>query len=628
MEKAIPKCPICGKDCKISPQGVIRHTCGDKNCFYAYRQKKSKQTCIAKYGVDNPGKVDATNEKRKKTCIKKYGCTNPSKSAEIKEKKKRTLLEHYGVDHPMKSAELVGRMKKTNLEKYGVEWSAQNPEVISKRKSTNVKRYGHESSLQSEDVREKGKRTNLERYGTENPFASEEIKSRIRERNLKKYGVANPAQRREVQEKMIETTMKRYGVANASCLESSKEKARLSCLEHYGVDHPSRCPEIHSKMMSHRQEKNGGFLSLSEKKLSEMFVRRGVDFKTEYFVDGHHFDFALFKDGNLKCLVDIDGEYNHGLLSDADGKHVQGQKDCERFSKVPDGVNFVVVDSAKVTEENIAEIMETVGMDYEKFIRSIVENLPKDFPYPTYSDKRMRKDWEHLCKYDWNKGQRLGMSIVSNFHKSIWTSRVGNKPSPADAWNDKELLEKCVRNRFIYKSNLSSQNIAHGFNVCKLAPKVSVFNPSFARHILLKYAPGVKTIVDPFSGFSGRMLGACSLGMKYAGYDLNENAVKESNDIIGFLGLDASVERKNLNDLESSADVLFTCPPYGTKELYGNETEFHSCEEWIDECLARFKCGKYIFVVDEPGKHSAFVKEEISNDSHFSAAKERVIVIE
>lgn len=379
--------------------------------------------------------------------------------------------------------------------------------------------------------------------------------------------------------------------------------------------------------MSHRRSDNDGYDSLSEKKLAEMFKQRKIDFESHYHLNDHEFDFALFLNGKLKCLIEVDGEYNHGLLNDVDGKHVRGEKDCERFSKVPDGVNFVVVDSSKVTEDNLAEILKSLELDYEAFISNLIASLPKEFPYPTYTEKRMKKDWEHLCTYTWNSGQRLGMSIINNFHKSIWTSHVGNHPSPVEAWNNPELLERCVRNRFIYKSNLSSQNIAQGFNVCKLAPKVSVFNPSLARHLIGKYTPEAKTVIDPFSGFSGRMLGVCSLGMKYTGYDLNETAVKESKEIIKFLGLGASIEREDILKNSGSADVLFTCPPYGSKEIWSGNEQFKECNEWIDICLERFECDTYMFVVDDPGKYKYKVVEILENRSHISSTKEYVILI-
>lgn len=644
----IPKCPFCGKDCKAQPSLRFSKTCGSKECakksqmatnqarygaaFSLQSQavrEKSVQTCLARYNVTNPAKLQSVVDKRKATSRARYNCDNPAQSEEVKSKRKETFLAHFGTDHPLKNESIKAKRDKTNIARYGFRSPMKNKAVQEKSKQTNLVRYNVPWSQQNEAVHAKSEQTNLARYNVRNQFQREEVKEKSKQTNLALYGVEHASQSPIVRDKIRNTNLARYNCENQFQRDEVKEKARQTLLARYGVEHSSQIPEVHKRQCSHRKDENGGYLSRAEKKLAEMLTNRHIPFQYEYLCNGHHFDFALFKDRQLKCLVEVDGEYNHGLVSDSDGKLVKGDKDEIRFSLVPDGVKFVAIDSLKLTEENISSVLATLDVDYEEWISSIVSSLPADFPYPQYDEKRMRRDYEHLKAYKWKSGQRLGTSIIDHFHRSIWSGHVGNYPSPVEAWADKNLLEKCVRNRFIYKSNLSSQNIARGFNVCKLAPKVSVFNPALAKHLLDVYAPGAKSVIDPFSGFSGRMLGACALGMSYTGYDLSETAVKESNEIIQFLGLNARVEQGNVFELNGDADVLFTCPPYGLKETWGNETKDLTCERWIDECLARFNCKRYIFVADESvGKYRGNVVETLTNQSHFSNAKEYVILME
>lgn len=139
--------------------------------------------------------------------------------------------------------------------------------------------------------------------------------------------------------------------------------------------------------------------------------------------------------------------------------------------------------------------------------------------------------------------------------------------SPVECWKQKDLIEKSVRNRIIYKSNLSSQQIARGFNISNIAKTVSVFNPIFAKHIIQTYASEYDEIFDPFSGFSGRMLGACAYGKTYIGQDINEIHVKESNEIINKFNLNATVIQKDIFESTGTYDCLFTCSPYNLKEI-------------------------------------------------------------
>lgn len=596
----IPKCPFCGKKC-YSHGKKFNATCGDPDCS----RKQREQTNLALYGAKATSQNEVVKEKARQTNLKRYGVEWTSQDKAVRKKQIETCLERYGVACNLSLEENKEKVKATNLLRYGVSNPAQSPEVQEKMKQTNLSRRGCEYTWLSKEVREKAKATVRQRFGVDNVLQSKEVQLRGAQTRLERYGVEYPSQS-----------------------EFFKEKIRKTCLLKYGTEHASQNPAIHKRQMSHKRARAEGFDSLSEKKLAEMFTNRGVPFKLHYVVNGKEWDFALFKDGQLKCLVEVDGEYNHGLLSDSDGKLVHGEKDCERFHLVPDGVNFIAVDSLRITEENVGKILECVGIDYESFIQEILSSLPEEFPYPSYTQERMLKDWKRLRSYSSSPRQRLCQSIVHNFHRSIWSGRVGNKPSPVEAWADKTLLEKCVRNRFIYKSNLSSRNIADGFNVCKLAPKVSVFQPALAKYLLAKYAKDAHSVIDPFSGFSGRMLGACALGMSYTGYDLSPKAVEESNEIVRFLGLNATVQCADLFSNSGSADVLLTCPPYGIKETWGQEIKDLTCEEWIDECLVRFNCKQYIFVTDVLSeKYGKDLCETIRNKSHFSESHEYIYCI-
>lgn len=244
----------------------------------------------------------------------------------------------------------------------------------------------------------------------------------------------------------------------------------------------------------------------------------------------------------------------------------------------------------------------------------------------------MKKDYESLCKYssDSYKPQaRLGDSIVRQFHKSIYDAHVGCNLSLREAWLDDDTLKKVIKNRLIYRNDVDPTKILRGFNISKICPKVSVFNPVLARYLTKKYLSEFSAVFDPFSGFSGRLLGVASTGKSYIGQDLNESAVRESNEIIEFLGLqNCSVLHKDIFDSTGEYECLLTCPPYDKKEVYSVETVFQPCDDWIDECLKRFQCKRYVFVVDKTERYSDNIAEEIGTTSHFSTVREYVILID
>lgn len=415
--------------------------------------------------------------------------------------------------------------------------------------------------------------------------------------------------------------------SDTSRLATALSKMKATNLTRYGHENVMSNPEIRRKSLSKKPKTS------PEKYLCEMFLQRGIPFEYGEIINGKCWDFCVYSNsGELVLIVEIDGEYNHGLKCDPFYANVGGHKDNERFSLVPDGVIYIEVDSLRV-KESIPYIVEMIGIDYSKWISDIfLECSSMDFPYPQYSAKRMTKDWLNLKRLYTDRfysSKMPGNSIITSFHKSIYSSRVGTRRSPIEAWNDPVSLLSCIENRFVYKSNLSAQQIARGFERNKIAPRVTVFQPGLARYLLAKYAPGMKSVVDPFSGFSGRMLGALSLGMDYKGYDIRQETINESNSILSFLDLSAQMQVAdfNANIDDNIYDVLLTCPPYGNKEKWFDDQDCRPTEWYIKECLSKFKAKVYVFVVDDPGEFSGDVKELIGRKSHLSDSDEKVVVI-
>lgn len=529
--------------------------------------------------------------------MEKYGCKNVAQNASVRAKISTVLRKKYNTPDD--------KISFWKLDKTSTEYAEINNAIIKKRTHTILTKYNVENISQVSDIKAKKKEYSILKYGTICPLLNIEVKKKTRETNLFKFGCLVPTKSKIVQEKTKKTNLQKYG-----------------------VEHPSQNNIIFNKGIANRKEKNGGFLSAPEQKFAEMLKNRNFDYKYNYFINTKHFDFAIFDNDTLKILIEIDGEYHHAMLSDPDGVLVRDNNDEARFSLVPDNVKYINIDSKNI-DLGIKELLLIYDIDYEDWILQLINNLPKEFPYPNYTHKRLLLDWKHLCTYDiYNKGQNLCRSIITMYHKSIYASHSGNKPSPIEAWNDKSLLDKCVKNRFIYGNTLSHKEIVHGFNVCKIAPKVSVFSASFAKYLIKTYLSEFDTIFDPFSGFSGRMLGACSLGKKYIGQDINNTVINESTQIKELLNLNAELVCQNVTESTGSYDCLFTCSPYNVKETWSMPIENKSCDDWIDLCLNNFNCKKYLFVVDDTIKYKNNIVYYINNKNHFYKNNEYVILID
>lgn len=493
--------------------------------------------------------------------------------------------------------------------------TTQLESVKEKRKQTCKEKYDSENYMQCKDFKEKTEVTNLREYGVKNAGGSDVAIAKIKATKLANHGDENYNN----MEQTYATKEIKYG----DKYYNNKMKTRQTWQKAYNIDitSPMQIPGVKQKALSYSSK-----MTTPEKKLFEFLKNRKFQFQYGYELNGKSFDFAIFNNGELKLLIEIDGIYYHGLSEDSNGRHVRGENDCERFSKVPENVKYIVCDEDNI-ENCFGEIVKVYDMDYDEWIKSIISDLPKEFPYPKYTKERLAKDWKHLQEWEWNKNSYVGSSIVRHFHESIWEAHVGKNISPVECWNNKELLEKTVKNRMIYSSRLSSQSIVDGFNVSKIAPKVSVFNPMSAKYLIKTYLNEFSEVFDPFSGFSGRMLGCCALGKKYVGQDINTKHVIESNRIIDYLRLNASVKEQDIFIDQGEYECLFTCPPYGLKEIWNEHETNYTCDMWIAQCITRYDCKKYLFVVDSSERYKDYIIGEITNSSHFGNRKEYIVLI-
>lgn len=517
---------------------------------------------------------------------------------------------------------------------FEITWQTKDKKCCSKectqqlRQRTMVDRFGVPFSMQNEELKKKSEETSLKKFGVKHAAQSQEIKDKTKEKFREKYGVDWPVEAEWFQEKSKETCLKKYGVEYTSQIPGRTEKMQQTNLEKYRGIAPICNRDIRMRSNSHR-----GNASKLEIRLHNFLNEYNIQYIEEYVIQGdnftHSFDVFL---PEYNILIDCDGMFYHGYLDDPDGQWILPDNDSRRLELIPEGTRFLIIVEDDF-ERGLKQLQRMLNVDvgiyeYEgdifKWCRSV------DFPYPQYEDKRLKKEFSKLSNLDVEilpKGNWFGISIVRQFHKSIWNCNVKGYISPYEAWYDDSLLKKVIANRLIYIDNLNPSNVLRGFNVSKIAPRVSLFNPVLARYLINKYLNNYDQVFDPFSGFSGRLLGATSLGKLYIGQDIREESVKESNDIIEFFNLDAYISTENILNSSGEYDCLFTCPPYKNQEIYIDSQHEKACDNWIDICLNNFKCNKYLFVVNETSKYQDKIVEELPVQSHFRSNKEYVILI-
>jgi hypothetical protein len=148
-----------------------------------------------------------------------------------------------------------------------------------------------------------------------------------------------------------------------------------------------------------------------------------------------------------------------------------------------------------------------------------------------------------------------------------------------DLYYNKELQNKPWKKK-LYNMNKDSGHEKALYTVSNLyGGAIAQFKASIACYFYKKY--GATSVIDPCSGWGGRMLGAWKMGIKYQSFDTNFDLKKPYSQMISFLEtankeMDEKVVSLNI-DFKDSAKVdynkytynmVFTSPPYFDTEVY------------------------------------------------------------
>jgi len=125
---------------------------------------------------------------------------------------------------------------------------------------------------------------------------------------------------------------------------------------------------------------------------------------------------------------------------------------------------------------------------------------------------------------------------------------------------------------------------------------VNEIHPIISRDLALKYCNGLNSkVLDPCSGWGGRMIGFSTVVSEYYGFEPYTKTyngltqlgewIKKRNENFNFIIKNLPFEDSTLKD--NYFDFAFTSPPYYDTEKYGNEetnsyNRYKNFEQWCD----------------------------------------------
>jgi DNA modification methylase len=232
------------------------------------------------------------------------------------------------------------------------------------------------------------------------------------------------------------------------------------------------------------------------------------------------------------------------------------------------------------------------------------------FPQPDDYEKS-RREYKRLCDYkvDLNSNElynndSVATSICKLFCKSFYLATEPGKKNMVELFDDDNILRKLIRNRLgldWYPNvtdeelkthsenesfNFSPKMLIQGMRSTRVINQVSMFKPTIAKYIYMKYSNENDLVYDFSAGFGGRMLGAASCNRKYVGVDpLNIKYLEEMRDYLGLKNCTLiSDVSENFCLEKDSIDLAFSSPPYKDLEQYSlDKTQAYNHHYYVGE---------------------------------------------
>jgi len=258
------------------------------------------------------------------------------------------------------------------------------------------------------------------------------------------------------------------------------------------------------------------------------------------------------------------------------------------------------------------DFQSLIPEDQDHFIHGFMKYIRKKgfrsvFGTPESHIKAMQK----ILDYDSGKLMHdseigfnsLGNRFVISHFPNFWTSKAKASMSIKETVDNDRYLYEIVRSILIDGYTPKGSRLWQKLNRYRGNKSISSFMPCVAKAIYDKYCPKKAKVLDPCSGYGGRVTGAAASDkvLSYTGCEVNINTWKGLRDLTETLreygDITKSMPIYNQDAIqcmqqfrEDAFDFIFTSPPYFDAEEY-DENQSQSCwkyahyTDWFDEFL-------------------------------------------
>ena len=333
---------------RTSKHNVFRFRCDVCGNEWNRRGSKSRMlsrktnTCSKKCKSAACKTDGVTAKLRHETCLARYGAENPFACDSIKSKIRETMLERYGFEHALQVDEFMKKVNETMLEKYGVLNSGQSSEIQAKIRATMLERHGVAYPMQMDSVKEALEKGCIEKFGAPRILQSEAGREKFKESLLIKHGADHPQRSKEIREKTKQTCLVRYGTDNFS-------KSDLFANMTFSMGcHKSGHTKFKDRDIWYRSSYEERFLKwlVARGDVDDLKCNIAVNYFFEDKVHKYFIDFGVVYTNGRKILYEVKNEYA-----------AQSAKNIAKFESVQSNLINLGYDSFEIVTEKTLKNM-------------------------------------------------------------------------------------------------------------------------------------------------------------------------------------------------------------------------------------------------------------------------------
>jgi hypothetical protein len=389
-----------------------------------------------------------------------------------------------------------------------------------------------------------------------------------------------------------------------------------------------------------------------EQDFIDKLIINNIHYISPFIYDGKKFDIYI---PTINFVIEIDGEtYHKNELKLLTLQTIHGSYNDESKNKIMNASNFkfyrIRYDKSKFNFNSIEELIRMIEIskytpsynieykqtiatkeyfktflqykpqsklkEYSHHLLKFIRTFQPELPYPDLEENLpdvMKKLSNMDASKPYNPETRefsnnisvVGHNYLKHHFHSYWGSRFNGNPSPKEAWLDDKIMQEVIDYRIGCNNSgevydFSLHQCVRGLSARRIS--VSFFKPALAASIYKTYLKDTVNpiVLDPCCGFGGRLLGFKSLypdGI-YVGCEPNIETYNELLNLVtdGKWGETVKIYNCKFEDFvvnnNCKFDMVFTSIPYYDVEIYSNNVEYKSFEEWknifiksIENCI-------------------------------------------